>query len=73
MITVAEPGKLRSFEARETKETFKRLLEQIDNAGDDREPLIRLFLLVLLKQLAPDARTDALKFLRELGFRSTLQ
>jgi hypothetical protein len=73
MITAAEHGKLRSSLAVETKETFKKLLEQIDAAGDDREPLIRLFLLVLLKQLPPEARTDALEFLRELGFRSTLQ
>jgi hypothetical protein len=52
-----------------TRETVKRLLVQIDEAGDDHEPLIRLLLLVLLKELPVERRAAALEMLNDLAFR----
>jgi hypothetical protein len=65
---IAEPKKP-SFLVGETRETVKRLLVQIDGADDDREPLIRLLLLVLLKELPTERRAAALEMLDDLAFR----
>jgi hypothetical protein len=68
-MTPATEPKKPSFLIGETRETTKRLLVQIDEAGDDREPLIRLLLLVLLKELPSEKRASALEMLDALSLR----